>query len=71
MNKEEVKNKIRIFEYVVNGLRKLNGSDVKVKNLKLNKEVAVCDVELIIEDRKERYNSVEYPLSKLMALKVG
>ncbi len=69
-SKKEIKEMIRKYEYNVNGFGALSGRDVKVVNLRVTKEKAVCDVILINDDDniRERFNDTEYKLSKLVEL---
>ena len=64
MNKEQIRAKIQEFEINRNGLRKINGADVMVRNIKIRKrEKMVCaDVTLINDDegRSEKYNDCNY-----------
>ncbi len=68
--KKEIKDMIEKYEYYTNGFGALNGRDVKIVNLRVTKEKAVCDVILINNDDnvRERYDSTEYVLSKLFGL---
>ena len=66
--KEEIKNKIMLFELNNSGLKNINGGDVWVKNLKISKKnkMITADIILIEEDmgnghyKKERYNNCKY-----------
>ena len=64
---EEVKDKIAEFEYVKNGMHRLNGTSVDVRNVRIRKDTAIVDIILIFEDRQERYNETEYDLKLLEA----
>ena len=56
---KEVKDKIAEFEYVKNGMHRLNGTSVDVRNVRIRKEEkAIVDIILTFEDRTERYNSI-------------
>jgi len=70
MNKKEIKDMIEKYEFNINGFGRLNGRDVKVVNLRVTKEKAICDVILINNDDniRERFNNTEYKLSKLVEL---
>ena len=70
MNKKEIKDMIWKHEYYNNGFDKLNARDVKVVNLKVTKEEAVCDIILVNDDdnTRERYNDCRYKLSMLVEL---
>ena len=63
----EIKDKIAEFEYVKNGLHRLNGTSVEIKNLRIRKDKAIVDIILIFEDRQERYDDCEYDLNLLEA----
>jgi len=63
----EIKDKIAEFEYVKNGLHRLNGTSVEVRNVRIRKDTAIVDIILIFEDRQERYDEVEYDLKLLEA----
>jgi len=64
----EIKDKIADFEYVKNGMHRLNGTSVDVRNIRVRKEdKAIVDIILIFEDRQEKYNEVEYDLKLLEA----
>jgi len=63
----EIKDKIAEFEYVKNGMHRLNGTSVDVRNVRIRKDKAIVDIILIFEDRQERYNEVEYDLKLLEA----
>ena len=61
----EIKNKIEELEYVQNGLHRLSGTSVEVRNLRIRGDKAVADVYLIYEDRTENHPDLEYDLDKL------
>ena len=63
----EIKDKIAEFEYVKNGLHRLNGTSVEIKNLRIRKDKAIVDIILIFEDRTENYPDEEYDLKLLEA----
>jgi len=64
---EEVSDKIAEFEFTKNGLGKLNGACVDIRNIRLRGEKAIVDVYLIFEDRTEKYLDEEYDLKLLEA----
>jgi len=68
MNQEKI-NKIKIkieeFEYIHNGLHRLNGTDVKARNLRIRGNKCVADIYLIYEDREEKHFDIEYDIDKL------
>ncbi len=72
MDKKEIKDMIWKHEFYNNGFNNLNGRDVKVANLRITKEEAVCDIILVNDDdnTRERYNDCRYKLSKLVELTV-
>jgi len=57
---EEVKQAIAEYEYRKNGMHRLNGADVIIRNIRMRKDKAVADIVLIFEDRQERYNDLDY-----------
>jgi len=62
---KEAKEKIQSFEYYTNGLEHLNGSSVKVVNVKIGKDVIIADVILLKKfgEVQERYNNSEYAIT--------
>ncbi len=64
---EEVSDKIAEFEFSKNGLGRLNGASVDVRNVRIRGDKAVVDVYLIFEDRTEPYLEEEYDLKLLGA----
>lgn len=73
MNRKEIKEWIWWYEYTNSGLRRINGGNVEVLNLRIRKDgnKAIADIKLIEEDmgdgcsKVERYNNCEYPLDKI------
>ena len=61
---EEIKQSICEYEYRVNRIHLLNGTDVEVRNIRVGKKVR-ADIILIFEDRKEDFNDMEYDIEKL------
>ena len=64
---EEVSDKIAEFEFTKNGLGRINGSVVDIRNIRIRGDKAVVDVYLIFEDRTENYLDQEYDLNLLEA----
>lgn len=63
----EVKKKIEDFEYVKNGMHRINNSSVDVRNVRIRGDKALADVYLIFEERTENYPDEEYNLNLLDA----
>ena len=68
LDKKKIKEKIEEFEYLHNGMGKLSGTSVEVKNIRIKKDLIVCDVTLNFDmnDRSETYRNCEYPLDRFM-----
>ena len=72
MTKKEVHDKIWVKEFYSSGLKNLNGSDVKIVNLRIRKreKKVIADIIQECEGETHRYNNCEYPLDELEAMKV-
>ncbi len=64
---KEIKEKIEEFEFIKNGLGRINGASVEVRNLRLRGEKVIVDIYLIFEDRTEKFLDEEYDLNLLEA----
>ena len=60
-----IKIKIEDFEYVHNGMHKLNGTSVEARNLRVRGNKAIANIYLIYEDREEKHIDIEYDINKL------
>jgi len=68
MNQKEInkiKTKIEEFEYVHNGLHRLNNTSVEARNLRIRDKKVIADVYLIFEDRTEKNFDIEYDIDKI------
>jgi len=68
MNQEkinQIKNKIEEFEYVHNGMHRLNNTSVEARNLRIRGKKVIADIYLIFEDREEKHFDIEYDIDKL------
>lgn len=69
LTKEQIKEKIREYEYAHNGFSRLNSRDVNIANVKINrkKDQVICDVTLINDEDQieEKFKGMEYKLSLL------
>jgi len=68
MNQKEInkiKTKIEEFEYVHNGLHRLNNTSVEARNLRIRDKKVIADVYLIFEDRTEKHFDMEYDIDKI------
>jgi len=73
---KKLKEKVYWIEFNMNGLKYINGADVKVLNLKIirKKDLIIADIILCFYDdnmntKQERYDNCEYKLSCLEKLK--
>jgi len=62
---EEIKQAIEVYEFDKNGMGRLNGTNVIVRNLKIRGTNAVADIVLEFEDRKESFNDLDYDIKLL------
>ena len=63
MNKQKIKEKIEEYEYRQNGMHLISGASVQVVNVKVYKNLVICDVKLIydLDNKTETHKAVEYP----------
>jgi len=80
MEKDKIKEKIYWLELNRNGLQRLNGGDVKVRNIRINKtkNMVIANITLVKENWgdgdyyiKERFKDCEYPLQMLEKIKLN
>jgi len=62
MTIQKLKEKVREYEYFLNGFQRLNGAYVKVVNIKKKRDRLLADVILYNGEHEERYNKCNYPL---------
>ena len=63
---KEIELKIQEFEYIKNGMHRLNGTSVDVRNIRIKGDNVIADVDLIFEERTENFEDLEYDLDKLL-----
>jgi len=63
MTRQEAKQKIKIYEYYLNGFNKRVDHEVEVVNIRVRKDIVIADVIFIDHGRDylERWNNCEYP----------
>jgi hypothetical protein len=78
MRNEEYKNKVKtaieLYELRANGLDKLSGTGVNVKNIIIKKNEVIADITLITDaeaGHSEQYRAVSYPRIKVDELIAG
>ena len=63
---KEIELKIQEFEYIKNGMHRLNGTSVDVRNIRIKGDNVIADVDLVFEERTENFKDLEYDLDKLL-----
>ena len=67
INKKEIKEKIELMEYYLNGFNKLSGYKIKVSHIRFHKKdnSVIADVTVITEGERLKYYDCEYSIDKL------
>lgn len=61
MNKKDIKKAIYIIEMTNNGLWRMNGGDVLVRNIREKKDHILADVMILCDGEEDGLKDVKYP----------